>query len=337
MRGRSQHSFGLLAAGLTAALCALAVTAADAHAQPNPLPSEQLEGRPVTNVLPRELEGVGVTEHLNAQLPLEVNLRDEQGAPVRLGQFFDGRRPVVLTLFYDRCPMLCNLVLNAQVTALRNTLWTVGEQYDVVAVSIDPRERPEESRSRRDRLVRSYNRGGSTRGWHVLTGDEANVRRLANAIGFQYRYDARQNQYAHPAAIFVVTPTGRVARYLYGIEFRPNDVRLALLEASEGRSINTVERVLLFCFHYDPQGQKYVLLARRVMQLGGAVCAVALGAMLVVLKLRERSRRNDRGTGGGPYRTAAGDDATSAAATASPATTTTTPGVPSAPPQDARS
>lgn len=243
------------------------------------------------NVLPREMQNIGVIEHLNGQVPGDATFLDETGRPVRLGQYFDGRRPVVLNLAYSRCATLCNMVLNAAVRALQETTWSVGEEFDAVTISIDPRETTAVASERRGRVLAQYNRPSGARGWHFLTGSESQIRRVADAVGFQYRYDRAQDQYAHPAVTMLLTPDGKVARYLYGIQYRPTDVRVGLLEASQGRSISTVERLILYCYHYDPQGQGYVLWAMRVMRLGGVATLLALGTFLTVMWTRERRRR----------------------------------------------
>ncbi|MBI5512417.1 MAG: SCO family protein [Deltaproteobacteria bacterium] len=243
------------------------------------------------NVLPPELADVTVVEHLGAQVPTDVTFRDHEGRAVRLGQYFDGRRPVLLNLVYHRCPMLCSMVLNAVLRVLAQTRWSVGQEFDVVTLSIDPRDTTEVSAQKRQRVLRTYNRTTAARGWHFLTGDEASIRRVTEAVGFQYRYDARQGQYAHPAVTTLLTPSGRVGRYLYGIEYREADLRLGLLEASEGRSVTTVERLILYCYHYDPQGKRYALLATRVMRLGGAVTVVLMAGLLGTLWLRDRRRK----------------------------------------------
>jgi protein SCO1/2 len=188
--------------------------------------------------------------------------------------------------------MLCSLVLDATVRALNDVQWTVGREFDVVSISIDPKDTPETATRKRAQVVGSYTRSrGDVAGWHFLVGDEINIRKVTNAVGFEYNYDARQKQYAHPAAIYLLTPDGQMARYLYGIEYPASDIRLGLLEASQGRSITTTERVLLFCYHYDPQGKHYALVAMNVMRLGGAVTMVALGAFLAIMWVRERRRR----------------------------------------------
>lgn len=244
------------------------------------------------NVLPREMQNIGVIEHLNGQVPGDATFLDQDGQPVRLGQYFDGRRPVVLNLAYSRCSTLCNMVLNAAVRGLQETTWSVGEEFVAVTISIDPRETPRVANERRARVLAQYNRPSAARGWHFLTGSESQIRRVADAVGFQYRYDRAQDQYGHPAVTMLLTPDGKVARYLYGIQYKPTDVRVGLLEASQGRSISTVERLILYCYHYDPQGQGYVLWAMRVMRLGGAVTLLVFGSFLSVMWLRERRRRS---------------------------------------------
>lgn len=243
------------------------------------------------NVLPREMQNIGVIEHLNGQVPGDTTFLDENGHPVRLGQYFDGRRPVVLNLAYSRCATLCNMVLNAAVRGLQETTWSVGEEFVAITISIDPRETPRVASERRGRVLAQYNRPSAARGWHFLTGSESQIRRVADAVGFQYRYDRAQDQYAHPAVTMLLTPDGKVARYLYGIQYKPTDVRVGLLEASQGRSISTVERLILYCYHYDPQGQGYVLWAMRVMRLGGALTLLVFGSFLTVMWQRERRRR----------------------------------------------
>ncbi len=214
---------------------------------------------------------------------------------MKLGDYFDGKRPTLFVFAYHTCPMLCSLVLDATVKALNDVPWTVGDQFDVVSVSIDPRDTPETATKKRTQVVEGYPRAkGNAKGWHFLVGDEANIRSVTSAIGFQYNYDARQKQYAHPAAIYLLTPQGKIARYLYGIQYPPGDVRLGLLEATEGRSISTTERILLYCYHYDPQGKRYSLVALNVMRVGGAVTLFILGSFLAMMWLRERHRRRAR-------------------------------------------
>ncbi len=263
----------------------------------------------VPNTAAPELVGVDIVEHLNQSLPRDATFRDTEGKTVRLGSYFDGKRPTLLVFAYHTCPMLCSLVLDATVRSLNDVSWTVGREFDVVSISIDPKDTSETATRKRAQVVGSYARAkGDVSGFHFLVGDEDQIRKVTNAVGFEYVYDARQKQYAHPAAIYLLTPDGRMARYLYGIQYDPSDIRLGLLEATEGRSISTTERLLLFCYHYDPQGKHYSLVAMNVMRLGGVVTLLAIGGMIAVLWARERRRRHlqpiappgETGLGSGP-------------------------------------
>jgi protein SCO1/2 len=272
---------------VAAVLAAIVVAPVHARAQ-NWIESNQV----APNTTPAELTGVDIVEHLGGALPGDAIFRDADGKPTTLGAYFDSKRPTLLVFAYHTCPMLCSLVLDAAVRSLNGIAWTVGREFDVVSISIDPKDTPETATRKRAQVVGSYGKAnGSVAGWHFLVGDEANIRKVTNAVGFRYNYDARQKQYAHPAAIFLLSPDGRVARYLYGIEYSPSDVRLGLLEASEGRSISTTERILLYCYHYDPQGKHYSLVAMNVMRLGGVVTLIAIGSFLIGMWARERSRR----------------------------------------------
>jgi protein SCO1/2 len=203
--------------------------------------------------------------------------------------------------------MLCSLVLDAAVKSLNDVPWSVGDQFDVVSISIDPHDTPDTATKKRAQVVGAYARAkGNPRAFHFLVGDETNIRKVTDAVGFKYRYDARQKQYAHPAAIYLTTPDGRIARYLYGIQYDPNDVRLGLLEASEGRSITTAEKLLLYCYHYDPQGKHYAIVAMRVMRLGGLVTVALLGGLLTMMWTRERRRRKTAAAVAGPKAQTAG-------------------------------
>jgi protein SCO1/2 len=283
----------------------MGLVAADARAQAWREEANGEQG--MANTTPPELQGVDVVEHLGQPLPRAAMFRDSDGRIVRLGDYFDGKRPSFLVFAYHTCPMLCSLVLDAAIKSLNGVPWTVGDQFDVVSISIDPRDTPETATRKRDQVTKDYARAkGSPRGFHFLVGDEENIRKVTEAVGFKYRYDARQKQYAHPAAVYLTTPDGRMARYLYGIEYDPNDVRLGLLEASEGRSITTTEKLLLFCYHYDPQGKHYALVAMNVMRLGGAVTVALIGGFLAVMWARERRRRKVAARATEPTREPAG-------------------------------
>lgn len=241
------------------------------------------------SVMPTELEGVDVTEHLDGAMPKDAIFRDHNGKMVKLGDYFDGKRPVVLTLAYHTCKVVCSMVLGAEVEALKGIPWTLGNQYRAVTISIDPRDTVQAAAKKRRQMLGLY--GRSSEGWDFLVGDAANIAKVANAVGFKYRYDKRNDQYAHPAALMVLKPQGQLARYLYGLTFDPNDVRLGLLEASQGRSISTLEKVILYCYMYDPIGAKYVVVAQNVMKIGGVITMIVLGSFLGVMWSRERKRR----------------------------------------------
>jgi protein SCO1/2 len=247
--------------------------------------------------VPPALEQVGIDEHLDAKLPLDVEFVDERGNRVTLGSFFDGDRPVILTLNYYRCPMLCGLQLNGVVEGLTGLDWSLGNQFEMVTVSIDPLETPILAREKKQNYLKWYDREGASAGWHFLTGRQDNIVRLAETVGFRYTYDEKSGQYAHAAAIFVCTPDGRVARYLYGIEYPPKHLRLALLEASEGTIGNAIDQLILYCYHYDPSDRSYAPTAMNIMRLGGGATALVLGSSLALFWMRDyRRKRRERNT-----------------------------------------
>ena len=251
-----------------------------------------LLGRPAivrADNTPMELQHVGVNEHLDGQIPLDARFRDQDGKSVTIGDYF-GTKPAMLILAYHRCPVLCSMIQNAAATALHDVPWTVGKEFDVIVVSIDPKDTPETATEKRKVVVDAYGRPGSEHGFHYLVGTKGEIDRVANAVGFEYQYDARQDQYGHPAVVMLVKPNGQMARYLYGLEYDPKDIRLGLLEASNGKSISTIEKVILFCYHYDPQNGKYTLLATHVMQIGGVITVALLGSFLALMWTRERKK-----------------------------------------------
>ncbi len=236
--------------------------------------------------LPPQLQGVGIDEKLGGSVDLNLTFTAENGYPVALKEFFHKDKPVILNLVYYSCPMLCTLVLNGQTTALENIPGTVGKDFQVVTISIDPTETFGLAQQKRAAYLEQY--GRPTTGWHFLVDREGSVKKLAEQVGFHYRYDEQQKQYAHAAAIMVLTPEGKVSRYLYGVKFNPRDLRLALAEAAESKFSISVDRVLLYCFHYDPQARGYVLFATNVMRAGGALTVVVIAVMLFVLWRREK-------------------------------------------------
>ncbi len=236
---------------------------------------------------PPELEGVQVTEHLGAQIDLDLQFTAEDGYQHSLREYFKSGRPVILNLVYYTCPMLCNLVLNGQVAALRKIDWTPGKEFEIVTISIDPTENYGIARSKKASYLESYERPAP--GWHFLTDYNGSTARLASQVGFNYKLDDKTGQYAHAAVIFVITPEGKVSRYLYGINFKPFDIRLALAEAAKEHFGASVESFLLYCFHYDPVARSYTLFARNVMRIGGFFTMLILGWILFRLWRRDRT------------------------------------------------
>lgn len=236
--------------------------------------------------LPKELEGVGIEERPGAQVPLDALFLNEEGKEVRLGELLQDK-PAILTLVYYRCPMLCGLVLQGVLDGLKGLPATVGDGFNVITVSIDPLETPTLAKLKKQTYLREYGRAGAAAGWHFLTGREEQIRRVANSVGFFYKWNEERQEYAHAAGIFVLTPEGKVARTLYGVLFETRTLKLALSEAREGKS-SWGEKVILYCFHYDANEGRYVVAATRIMRAGGAVTLAVLGSWLLVSWRRSR-------------------------------------------------
>lgn len=236
---------------------------------------------------------IGISQKLNAQLPLELPFRDENGREVQLGRYFK-EKPVILILAYYRCPMLCNLVLNGTVKALRPLSFDIGKEFDIVTVSIDPEETPQLATEKKATYVADYKRPGAAMGWHFLTGDEASIKKLAETTGFRYLYDPETKQYAHGGGIMVITPSGRISKYFYGVEYPPTDLRLGLVEASDNKIGSLVDEMKLLCYQYDPVTGKYGLVIMRALQIGGILTVGILGTFILVSVRRDRRKKNDQ-------------------------------------------
>jgi len=279
---------GSLHAWLIAAAIALALLPPSTQAQ--------LQG-PVQDigVRPSLLKEVGIDQRLNQSIPLDLEFRDEHGKPVRLAEYF-GQKPVILSMVYYNCPMLCTQVLNGLESSLKLIPMDIGKQFNVVTVSIDPTERPVLAEAKQALYTGLYGRPDAAQGWHFLTGDEQQIRQLANALGFRYAYDPDSKQFAHASAIMLLTPEGKISRYFYGIQFASRDLRLGLVEASEGKIGTPVDQVLLFCYHYDPSTGKYGLLISRLIQTAGAVTVLAIATLILVLYKKEHYALPERRT-----------------------------------------
>lgn len=236
---------------------------------------------------PRDLEEVRIDQRLDESLPLDAVFRDENGNEVMLGSYF-GRKPVVLAFVYYSCPMLCNQVLNGMTSGLDVLkAFSIGKEFEVVTVSFDPRETPELAREKKETYIKWYKREGAADGWHFLTGDQANIDRLTDAAGFHYKWDEKTKQFIHASGIMIATSEGRLARYFYGIEYAPKNLRLGLIEASDGKIGSPVDQLLLYCYHYDPTTGAYGLVVMRLMMVGGGVTVIAMIVMFIVFRRRE--------------------------------------------------
>lgn len=264
----------------------LSVSAQPGMPQPSsPLYGARPESGPVSTGLPKVLKSVGIDQRLNEEIPLDAAFKDEQGNDVRLGQFFKGK-PVVLSLVYYTCPMLCTQILNGELSAFRNLSFNIGEDFEVVAVSFDSHETPQLAAAKKQTYIKGYNRPRGEAGWHFLTGDETNIKKLTEAVGFRYAWDEQTKQFAHASGIMILTPEGKLARYFFGIEYPPKDLRLALVEASQHKIGTPVDALLLYCYHYDPSTGKYGLVVMNVMRLAGIVTVALIVGMILVLRKR---------------------------------------------------
>lgn len=233
---------------------------------------------------------VAIAQNLNAQLPMDLMLRDESGNVVRLGQYFNHGRPVLLNFMYYRCPMLCPMVMDGIANGLTELRFDIGKEFDVVTVSIDPRDTPEQAAAKKETYVKRYGRFGAANGWHFLTGPESAIKKLTSAVGFQYAYAPEQDQFAHGAVLIAVTPQGHVSRYLYGFEYKARDLRLALVEASSGKIGNASDAILLLCYHYDPATGRYSRSAMNFVRAGGVATILSLAGFIFIMIRKEHSR-----------------------------------------------
>ena len=264
---------------LTATACTVLGTASLLAAQPTVLPGQEAA----------EMEGVGIEQKLDQYVPRDVRFVDEDGTAVAFEDYLGRDKPIILTLNYYRCPMLCSLTLNGMLDGLKELDWSAGSEFDIVTVSINPDEGPELAKGKKKSYLAEYGREEAAAGWHFLTGDESDIKRLADGVGFGYRYDEVSGEYAHTASIIFITPEGRISRYMNDVVFQPRDLRLALVESSEGRIGSPLDTLLLFnCFQWDPERNSYVADAWKIMRLGGVLTVVLVAGGLLVLGFRSR-------------------------------------------------
>jgi protein SCO1 len=276
---------------LAAAFVTLATFAAPAAAQSSaggsfyePRDSSQ----PPSNRMPQLLTEIGLDQKLNEPLPLELPFTDEQGRTVKLGDYF-GKRPVILTLVYYECPMLCTQVLNGLSSSIGVLQFDVGREFDIVTVSFDPKETPDLAAAKKASYLERYKRPGAAAGWHFLTGSQKSIEKLTKAVGFRYAYNEGTDQYAHVSGIMVATPDGRLSHYFYGIEYGPRDLRLALIEAGDRKIGSPVDQLLLYCFHYDPKSAKYSVAVMRLVRTAGLATVLAIVTGIVVMRRRDKT------------------------------------------------
>ena len=244
-----------------------------------------------SNTMPTALREIGFDQNIDQKLPLDATFRDESGQTVTLGSYY-GKRPVLLAFIYYECPMLCTQVLNAMTATISTMSLTAGKDFELVLVGIDPRETPAQAAAKKTEYLRRYKRQGAEAGWHFLTGDEPQIQRVAKAAGFRYAWDEQTQQYAHPTGIIVTTTDGRLARYLFGIEYGPRDLNLSLVEASEGKVGSFADQLLLFCYHYDPMTGRYGIYVMRTLRVAGVATVLLIGTFIVVMVRREKSQQN---------------------------------------------
>lgn len=264
-----------------------ALMAAFATATPHAQSGLQERAGTPSTVVPAALQNVGFEQRLDERVPLDLPFRDEEGRTVKLGDYF-GPRPVILAFVYYECPMLCTQILNGLTRTLTTMSEQVGREFDVVTVSFDPRETAVLASAKKKAYLDRYNRDGAGAGWHFLTGDEPSIAALTKAAGFSYAWDEQSQQFAHASGIVVLTPDGRLSRYFFGIEFAPRDVKFALIESSAGRVGTLADKLLLYCYHYDPATGSYAFVAMNTVRLGGVVTLVALVGFVTVAIRREQ-------------------------------------------------
>jgi protein SCO1/2 len=276
-------SLVFLASGLIvpAAASSQSMTGSPAHAGYRPEPGQ------ASSTLPRALREIGFDQNLDQKIPLDTVFRDESGRTIAIGEYF-GQRPVVLLFAYYNCPMLCTQVINGLASALNTLSLEPGEDFEIVTVSFDPRDTPASASEKKTHFIERYKKPGAAAAWHFLTGDQPSIERLTKAAGFRYVWDKETSQFAHPSGVIVLTPDGRLARYLFGIEYGPRDLRFGIIEASEGRVGNPADALLLYCFHYDPMTGKYGLVIMRVLRLAGIATVLGLIGFIVLMVRRER-------------------------------------------------
>jgi protein SCO1/2 len=272
---------------------AVLISAAPALAQMTGAPADGYKREPgmAASAVPAPLREIGFDQNLNQRVPLDATFKDEAGRVVKLGDYF-GTRPVVMVFAYYDCPMLCTMVINGLASALDVLSLVPGKDFEIVTVSFDPRDTPATAAAKKAGYIARYKQPGASSAWHFLTGEQPSIDRLTKAAGFRYVWDTDTQQFAHPTGIIVLTPDGRLARYLFGIEYGPRDLRYGIVEASNGKVGSPVDSLLLYCYHYDPMTGRYGVAIMRVIRVAGAGTALALGTFIFIMVRSEKRRRS---------------------------------------------
>ncbi len=289
--------FAVLGSRALAAACLLLILFGIAPAQKSehynsPLysPRKYDPSQSVTNGIPDALKKTGIEQKLNAQIPLDAVFKDENRKDVRLGDYFGKQRPVILALVYYECPMLCNEVLNGLTGSLKGIGFDAGSEFDVLAISFDAREheKTDLAKNKKAAYLERYNREGTENGWHFLTGKQEEIDKVTEAVGFNYTFDEKSNQFAHAGGIMILTPEGKMSRYFYGIDYAPGDVKFGIMESSENKIGNPAEQLYLYCYHYDPSTGKYGFAILNVLRLAGIAMLLGIGTMMFVFWRRSK-------------------------------------------------
>jgi len=249
----------------------------------------------VSNGLPAQLQKVGIDQKLDSQLPLDAEFKDENGKVVKLGDFFNRKKPVILALVYYECPMLCNEVLNGMTGSLKGISFDAGKEFDVIAVSFDARENDKAglAKNKKENYLNRYGRAGAENGWHFLTGTQSEIDKVTQAVGFNYGFDEQTNQFAHAGGIMIVTPQGKLSRYLYGIDYSPKDIKFGLMDSAEGKIGNPAEQLFLYCFHYDPASGKYGFAILRALRLAAVATLIGMVGLLIGFRRYNQNKTAD--------------------------------------------
>jgi protein SCO1/2 len=247
--------------------------------------------RVTDNGLPKVLNNVGIQQKLNEKIPSDIEFKDEKGKTVKIGDYL-GKRPIILALVYYECPMLCSEVLNGLTGSIKGLNFNVGKEFDVLAISFDAREydKTDLANNKKESYIKRYAREGSENGWHFLTGTQDSIDKITQAVGFGYQWDEQTQQFAHAGAIMVITPEGKLSKYLYGIDYAPKDIKFAIMESAENRIGNPVDQMMLYCYHYNPATGKYGLQVMNVMRIGGVLTILGIGLMLFVFWRRNQKK-----------------------------------------------